>query len=56
MLDYFSSLIQIKITVMKYEELIKWCKKTIKLYNPVIDTIDTHTERFLKKVRKVPNQ
>jgi hypothetical protein len=41
---------------MKYEELIKWCKKTIKLYNPVIDTIDTHTERFLKKVRKVPNQ
>ncbi len=35
---------------MKYEELIKWCKKTIKLYNPVIDTIDTHSERFLKKV------
>ena len=34
----------------KYEELIKWCKKTIKLYNPVIDTIDTHSERFLKKV------
>ena len=35
---------------MKYEELIKWCRKTIKLYNPVIDTIDTHSERFLKKV------
>ena len=35
---------------MKYEELIKWCKRTIKLYNPIIDTIDTHSERFLKKV------
>ena len=40
---------------MKYEELIKWCKRTIKLYNPVIDTIDTHAERFLKKVGPNPH-
>jgi len=35
---------------MKYEELIKWCRKTIRAYNPVIDTIDTHSDTYLKKV------
>jgi len=35
---------------MKYEVLIKWCRRTIKSYNPVIDTIDTHAETYLKEV------
>ena len=35
---------------MKYEDLIKWCRRTCKSYNPVIDTIDSHADRYLKKV------
>jgi len=35
---------------MKYEELIKWCRKTIRAFNPVIDTIDTHADSYLIKV------
>ena len=38
---------------MKYEDLIKWCRKTIKSYNPIIDTIDTHAETYLKKVKLI---
>lgn len=36
---------------MKFSELIEQCIECIKSYNPVIKTIDSHADEFLKKMK-----
>lgn len=35
---------------MKYNEILDSCQTAIKTYNPVIHTIDTHSDNFTKNV------
>lgn len=35
---------------MKYNEIIELCLKIIKSYNPVIHTIDSHSDLFCQKI------
>ena len=37
---------------MKYEELIKLCLEIMKTYNPIILTVDSHSDEFVKKYSK----
>ena len=37
----------------KYEELINYCLDIIKTYNPIVETVDSHADEYLKKVLKL---
>ena len=38
------------LPVMKYSELIDMCIEIKKTWNPVVESLDSHAENFLKKV------
>ena len=36
---------------MKFDELIDQCQECVKTFNPMIKTIDSHADDFLKSVK-----
>lgn len=38
--------------MVKYEELIEYCVEIIRTFNPVIMTVDSHSEEFVTKYKR----
>lgn len=38
--------------VLKYEELIIFCEDIIKSYNPIIMTVDSHSDQFIEQHKR----
>lgn len=38
--------------VLKYEELINHCLEIIKTYNPIILTVDSHSDQYIEKYKR----
>ena len=54
MLEYIFIQEIVNLNKMKFSELIDSCVECVKNFNPIIKTIDSHADDFIKDVRPHP--